>query len=451
MLGKSKVDTKKAAAFLGEHYPIIGILIASFLISASMGIYTNWDAQLEFEATTSITNTGFPYLSTGLMINQPPLGFYTSALILQLYGISYPNGMWVSTAFGVTCVAAVYALGAVSYGKKTGLVAAALFGIIPWHIYLSRIFLIDNQCLFLSLVFLTVGVLAVKRNSEKLFALAGVFFALALLTKLFAVIALIPLVLTMYLNRKENSFKISRRTLILFLLPTLILQVLWFGGLAHQNFLGVYFPTDFTHPILVPDPQLGFLPIIFVKSCGWFLFAAITLSVGITIGYRRQFSELLRFDIALLGTIAAVMVLDMILVFGFHLTVPYVSVVKYNYFLLPLFCLLAASVIDKGKMFFGTRKKQWINPAFIGAGIALLFASLLESTLYLNTWTGFVSFGVDSVTYYGFEVYSETLSLDVLIPLHFGALSLMVASLFFPKMVAAMKRSLKTLHTALTS
>jgi 4-amino-4-deoxy-L-arabinose transferase-like glycosyltransferase len=451
MQGSLQVTTKKAVAFLGAHYPIIGVLLASFLMSASMGVYTNWDAQLEYEAATSILHTGFPYLSTGLMINQPPLGFYSSALILQFYGSSYSNAVWVSTAFGVACVAAVYALGAALYGKKTGLVAAALFGVVPWHIYISRIFLIDNQCLFLSLVFLTLGVLAVKRNSEKLFTLAGAVFALAFLTKLFAVFMLIPLALIIHLNRNDIAFKLSRRSLLLFLLPTLVLQAVWFGGFANQNFLGVYFPTDFTHPILVTDPQLGFLPIVFVKSCGWFLFAAGALSVGLAIAYRKQISGLLRLDIVLLGTIAAVMTLDMILVFGFHLTVPYVSVVKYNYALLPLFCLLAASIIDKGKVLFVAKKKQLIKLALIGAGLTLLFASLLESTLYINTWTGFVAFGVDTVTYYGFEIYSEALSSDVLAPLHYGALILLVASMFLPQMFGAMKRSLKTLYIALTN
>jgi 4-amino-4-deoxy-L-arabinose transferase-like glycosyltransferase len=161
------------------------------------------------------------------------------------------NGVAVTSAFGLGCVAAVYALGTVLYGKKTGLVAAALFGFIPWHVYLSRIFLIDNQCLFLSLLFLTVGIMAVKRNSEKLVAVAGVFFALAFLTKLFAVFALVPLALIILLNRKEIAFKLDARKILFFLLPTLFAQAVWFGGFANQNFFAVYLPSDFTHPVLV--------------------------------------------------------------------------------------------------------------------------------------------------------------------------------------------------------
>jgi hypothetical protein len=56
-------------------YQLIGVLIAAFLVLASTGTYTNWDSQLEFEAASNVVTRGFPFLSTGLMINQPPLGF----------------------------------------------------------------------------------------------------------------------------------------------------------------------------------------------------------------------------------------------------------------------------------------------------------------------------------------------------------------------------------------
>ena len=140
-----------------------------------MGTYTNWDSQLEYEAASSVLTGGFPMLSTGFMINQPPLGFYTAAPIFQLFGLSYLNGVALATAFGLGSVALVYALGTVLYGRKTGLVASALFGLVPWHVYMSRIFLIDNQCLFWSLLFLVFGVLAVKRNSDRLVLGQGYF------------------------------------------------------------------------------------------------------------------------------------------------------------------------------------------------------------------------------------------------------------------------------------
>ena len=266
---------------LGAHIQLIGVLLGALLVSLSMGTYTNWDAQLEFEAASNVVTRGFPYVTTGLMINQPPLGFYLDAPVFHTLGLSYLNGVGVITAFGLGCVALVYALGTLLYGKRTGLVAAALFGIVPWHVYMSRIFLIDNQNLFFSLLFLTVGILAVRKNSQKLLLASGVFFALAFLTKLFAVFMLVPFLLMIYLQGKQVGFKLTARKVLIFLLPTFVLQAIWFGGFANQNFLAVYLSSDFTHPVLVANPSLLFLPIILVKSAGWFLFCGRITFFGI--------------------------------------------------------------------------------------------------------------------------------------------------------------------------
>ncbi|MCW3983434.1 MAG: glycosyltransferase family 39 protein [Candidatus Bathyarchaeota archaeon] len=442
------MTAKKVEEFLCEHSMLILVLVGSFLITAPMGTYSNWDAQLEYEATASILTTGYPTVTTGLMINQPPLGFYTSAATFAIFGASYLNGVALVTVFGLGCVAAVYALGTVLYGKKTGLAASALFGFVPWHVYMSRIFLIDNQYLFLSLTFLTLAVLAVKRNSERLVLAAGVVFALAFLTKLFAVFTLIPLLLFITLNRKESTFKLDRHKVLLFVLPSLILQTVWFGGFANQHFFGVYFASDFTHPELVANPVPEFLPIIYVKSAGWFLFAAVFFSAALAVAYRRQLKRFLRLDLVCLGAVAAVMALDMLLVLVFHLTVPYVSAVKYNYFALPFLCLAAASIADKGHVLIGsldTKKKiDWIKPALVLAGLLLVFASLVESTLFVNAWYGFVSFGVDSVTYYGFYLNTPVEDPNLMVNMHFVGLALtvvgLVASAFFSLLSGTLRR-----------
>ena len=217
--GNIEVEWKSFRALLDAHYALIGVLLGAVLVAASTGAYTNWDSQLEFEAASNVVTHGFPYVTTGLMINQPPLGFYIDAPVFQAVGLSYLNGVGLITAFGLGCVVLIYALGTLLYGKKTGLIAAALFGIVPWHVYMSRIFLIDNQSLFLSLLFLIVGVLAVRKNSQKLLLISGVVFALALLTKLFAALMIVPLLLMIYLQRKEFAFKLTPRKVLIFLVP----------------------------------------------------------------------------------------------------------------------------------------------------------------------------------------------------------------------------------------
>jgi 4-amino-4-deoxy-L-arabinose transferase-like glycosyltransferase len=441
MLGSNKVNLKPLKQFIKAHYPLVGVLIGSFLIAASMGTYTNWDSQLEYEAATSTANLGYPYLSTGLMINQPPFGFYTAAAASPMFGASYPDAVAFTTFFGVASVALVYALGALLYGRKTGLVASALFGLIPWHVYMSRIFLIDNQYIFWSLLTVVVGALAVKRNSDKLIAAAGVVFAVALLTKLFAVFALVPILLLVYFAEKDGSYPRSNRKIVLFALPVLLSQAFWYAGFAHQNFIGVYFSTDFIHPVHVMDASPLFVPDIWVKSAGAFLFASAAFAVAFAYAYRAKLRALLRVDLICLLTVAAVAAANSVLVLGFHLTVPYVSVFKYTYMALPFLCIVAASVADKGAVLLvDGGSKKWVKIALVAGGLLLVFASMIESVQYLGRWFDYASFGVDSVTYYPFNLYLQTAYGPVLHTLQFAALALIVACLCLPATVGALKR-----------
>jgi 4-amino-4-deoxy-L-arabinose transferase-like glycosyltransferase len=438
------VKGKSFTALLRAHYQLIMVLIGAFLIAGSMGTYTNWDAQLEYQAASSVLTRGFPIVTTGLLINQPPLGFYLDAPIFQAFGLSYNNGVGFITIFGLGCVALVYALGMVLYGKRTALMAAALFSIIPWHVYLSRIFLIDSQCHFFSLLSLTVGILAIRQNSQKKLLLSGVFFALAFLTKLFAVFTLVPLLLMVYVER-AGGFRLTLRKALIFLAPSFILQAVWYGGFANQNFFGVYFSSDFTHPELIANPNLLFLPRLLVGSAGWFLFLAGLLSLALVIGYRRLFARTLRLDAVCVGTIAAVLGLDLLFVFGFHLIVPYVSAFKYNYVALPFFCLLAASLVDKSSALIRKaepkRKIRGLKLLLVGLGLGLLFVSLVESLAFINVWSGFVAFEVDSNgNYFPLNVFSAPAGGSYFQVLHYVAIVVILLSLILPLLLRSSKR-----------
>ncbi|HSQ48597.1 MAG TPA: glycosyltransferase family 39 protein [Candidatus Deferrimicrobiaceae bacterium] len=424
----------KLYAFVATHWQIASVLLGVFLVATSTGVYTNWDARIEFEAASNVVTHGFPLVTTGLMINQPPLGFYMDAPVFHLAGLSYQNGVGIVTAFGLGCAVLVYALGLLLYGKNTGLVAAALFSVVPWHVYLSRIFLIDNQYLFFSLLALIVGVIALRRQSDKLLLVSGVFFAVAFLTKLFAVFILVPLVLMAFFYRRDGKFQLTAKKTLLFLAPTIVTQAIWYGVIANQNFFAVYLSSDFTHPELVADPALAFLPIVLVKSIGWFLLFAAVLALALPLFFRKMFAGRTWLDTVCVVTIVAVAAANLLLVFGFHLKVPYISVVKYNYVALPFYCLLAASLVDKGaRLLAGVklrRGRELATSVVAAVGLFLLVAALVESVIFLVEWEGFVSFGVDSVVYYGFEVYSPVP--DYFAELHYLGLAVILASLALP-------------------
>jgi 4-amino-4-deoxy-L-arabinose transferase-like glycosyltransferase len=129
-----------AKAILSKHFPLIGILLGSFFVSISLGPYSNWDAQTEFAAASGVIKWGLPYATPGNLINQPPVGYYIDALFFRVFGLSYGTGVYVITLFGVGCVFLVYAIGKTLYGKRAGLLAAAIFGLTPWHVVFSADF-----------------------------------------------------------------------------------------------------------------------------------------------------------------------------------------------------------------------------------------------------------------------------------------------------------------------
>ena len=450
--GKLNVDTNKLASFLGAHYQLIGVLVGALIVLAAMGTYTNWDAEKEFEAAQSVVTSGFPYVSSGFMINQPPLAFYMTAPVLEMFGNSYVNGVGFVTALGLGCVALVYVLGTLFYGKRSGLVAAALFGLVPWQVFMARTYLIDVPYLFLSLLFLVFGVLAVRKNSDKLLAVSGVLFALAFLTKLFAIFFLVPLLLVVFLKGKESDFRLSWRKVLIFLVPSFVLQAVWFGGFANQHFFGVYIAADFTHPVLIADPALLFLPRIFVESSGWFLLAAAVFSLMLTLGFRRLFAKTLRLDAVCLGTVLAVVLVDLGLVFGLHLLVPYMSAFKYTYAALPFVCLLAGSLADKGGLLVGLVGKRWVKRVLVGSGLALVFASLVESAGFLSHFEPYtlIDFKVDyNGDYFPFNLFSPVSSnFQAWLIL---AVALIVLSLVFPIILQSARQGLKTKSTEITN
>jgi 4-amino-4-deoxy-L-arabinose transferase-like glycosyltransferase len=330
-----------------EYYALFGVLFASFLVSFSLGQYQNWDALTEYGAASGVVQWGFPYTSPGILINQPPLGYYIDALFFKTFGLSYETGVWVTTLFGLGSVFLMYEIGKILYGKRTGLVAAALFGLAPWQIVMSRTFLIDSQSLFFSLLYLLVGIWAIQKSSLRNFLLSGILFGFALLTKAFAVFMLVPLLLV-YINRRPRNPKHVMQEAALFFSPALFLNLLWYEVITEEGAFAIFrhndFNTFFTGQVA---PSGFFLANYFAENLGIFFIAACVLSLFLSLSQRRLLFKFLVSDLTCFATIICILGFDAFLVLGKNLVVPYISVLKYTYPALPAFCWLASSSIDK--------------------------------------------------------------------------------------------------------
>lgn len=373
---------------LNQNLALLLVLFGILLVSVSMGPFQNWDTQIEYNAASAIIKWGMPYTnSNGLLINQPPLGFYIEASFLKIFGSSIDTGIVVTTLFGLGCAILTYKIGELFYGKSTGVLAAALFGMTPWHLIMSRSFLIDVQCLFFSLLFLLVGLAAELKKSFRLFAVSGVLFAIAFMTKFYAVFALIPLFL-LYVHHKPTGLKRTLSWIGVFFSPVILSALLWYQIFTGQGLLSVLIHDDFvSHNLIGVTPSYFFVANFLLNyAIGWFFAAAAFLSFIICFTWKKLFSKILVFDLVCLLTIAAVVSVNTFLGAGLDLQPPYYSAIKYSYQSLPFFALLAASLAGKSFSLFNSTnssKKLRKVPLF---SLALLGLVLLGLSMFVNMY-----------------------------------------------------------------
>jgi 4-amino-4-deoxy-L-arabinose transferase-like glycosyltransferase len=372
--------------FLQEFYPLVSILVGYFLVAISIGPYQNGDTAWEYDAVLGILKTGLP-VAYGVLMDQPPLGFYIQALFFNAFGVSINNGTFLVTLFGLGCVVLVYGIGKAFYNKTTGFFAALLFAFSPWHLILSRTFLIDTQCLFFSLFSLFVGIVAVRRDSFKLFIASGIVFAAAFNTKLYAVFTLIPLLMFFFYYQPRNL----KRTLTWiagFSIPVLIAAFLWY-----QVITGIGLSSIFLHADLISqNPNIATPTPFFVTNflvsygLGWFFIDASIVSLLVCLWQRRIFRKFLPLDAICVATIICIVSVNIILGTTLDLKAPFLNAIKYDYQALPFFSLLAASLVSKS---FTLVKLSWLKTKIKKVSliaIALLGFVLVAAALFYNMW-----------------------------------------------------------------
>ena len=396
----------KLKTVLKNNLPLLGILFGFILISVATGQFSNYDSELEYTAALGVIEWGLPYHEFGHFINQPPLGFYVGALFLRLFGSSYSVAVAMPTLFGAGCIFLLYEIGRILYDKHTGLFAAALFASTPWHIVLSRSFLIDAQCLFFSLLYLLVGIYATKKNSAKLLLLSGTFFGVAFLTKAFAVFMLVPLAIYYFYAGPRNLWRVFMGAL--FFVPALILTYLWYEIVSTRGFFAAFTHDDFNFFITGAEPSPFFVVNYLLGALGIFFLAAGAVSLLISFARRKSLRKVFASDLICLATVAAVVGVNMFLVLGKNLVCPYNNPIKYEYQFLPLFCLLAASLLNKLHSLnladLGGKRGKLIFLVTL-SGLVLIVLSMIQNVLILNSYTTQtgVLFSVEGEIGYSFE------------------------------------------------
>lgn len=383
------LSTQKIKKTIVENYPIIAILVGVALVSLTIGPYTNGDTNWEFEATSGVIRWGIPYVITyGNIMNQPPLAFYIEAWFLQAFGVTMSNGVVLITLFGLGCTATLYKIGQELYGKATGLFAATLFALTEWQLVLSRSFLIDVPSLFFSLLCLLFGIWAIRKDSVKLSFAAGIFFAAAFMTKLFAVFILIPLLL-FYLYRRPKNHALTIKQLLVFGLPVVFAAFFWYQMVLGKGLFYIFLHDDFSYPNVEGVVPSYFFVANFLLSYGLGLFfaAATVFSLAITFAFRKQLGRIASFDLICLATIVPILCLNIYLGAALNLKSPYLNAVKYTYYTLPFFSLLAASLAAKCLPMLKTAGASAKKHRLAAAGLILLVATVIGSMSYVHQFS----------------------------------------------------------------
>jgi len=383
----SKHNLKK---LLKQNYPILAILIGVSLISIAMGPYLTLDTDLEFSTAQGILKWGYPYINAwGNLFNEPPLGFYTEAAVFQVFGFSVVNGVALITLFGLACTFMVYKLGKELYNETTGLFGAAFFALAPWELVLSRSFLIDVQCLLFSLIYLYFGILAIRKDSVKLAGFAGIFFAAALLTKLYAVFMLLPLLLLFIVHRPLNKKQIISQ-LGVFSLPAFLSSLLWYQIIMGKELLYLFQHNDFKD-LNFPNIPVSYMFVanfLVNDGLGVFFVSAVFISFAIgLIFWKRLSKQTVISDLICIAAILSILGLVMYLAVNLNLKAPYNSAVKYIYQSLPFFSLGAASLVTKAGLLLKSEKKSMRAKRALLMGVSIVGFFLVAMALVANMAT----------------------------------------------------------------
>jgi len=130
-----------------------------------------------------------------------PLLFQTLLSVVFAGGVSDLAARILSVLFGLGTIVLVHLLGARLYGRRVGLVAAALLAVMPYHVVVTRQVLLDSPETF----FLVLGLYCVTRycldRSVRWLCWAATAMGLAVLTKEVAAVLVVALVVFFVLRR----------------------------------------------------------------------------------------------------------------------------------------------------------------------------------------------------------------------------------------------------------
>lgn len=186
-----------------------------------------------------------------LSLYYPPGFHFTIAIFSYIFGLSSFTGATAGLTFGILTTLAVYYFGRRFINRRTGIVAAIIFAIVPQVFYLSTKAMLDLTYIFFFLISLSFYLFALESGKTRLFIYAGIIMAIGFLFKQ-NIVLLVPSILlyTLAVNRKLLKRVLLSITIsAIIILPYLFLVYkLGLISIMLQSSLGVGSSAEFARP-----------------------------------------------------------------------------------------------------------------------------------------------------------------------------------------------------------
>jgi hypothetical protein len=229
--------------------------------------------------------------------------------------------------------------------------------------------------------------LAIRKDSEKHALISGIFFAAALLTKLYAAFMLVPL-LILYIYHGSKKPKQILSQLAAFSLPAMYANFLWYQLILKENLIAYLFQHNDFRDVNFPNiiPSYFFIPNFLVNyGIGLLFLSATVFSLIIGLLLRNEFpKKFLVFDFVCLVTILTILGVNMYLAVNLNLKAPYSSAIKFSYQSLSFFSLIAASLAAKSAILFNWAKSTVKLHRFLVVTVGVVGLFLLVTPLLVN-------------------------------------------------------------------
>jgi 4-amino-4-deoxy-L-arabinose transferase-like glycosyltransferase len=339
----------------------IGLVIFALLLRIFFAPHCFWiDEAREMSIARNLMR-GQGYTLYGEHYVQHPYIFYTLiGISSMIFGMVDLAGIAVSVAAGAFSVLGMYLLGKEVFNERVGLISALLFNFHPLHLFYSTRVINDVAMVLFIILAMYFFVRFNRRNEWKSLYIASAFTALAVLTKIIAIV--LPPILILYLLIKKRFTWVKQKEYWYAILPFLLLFGIYIA--INITALGEVFPLSY---------YLG-------------RFAPSGVDVGPPTYYLENFISILRWPIALAfawGVICAFLMklrnsrFLFLWIFVFFVVISFQSD-KVDRYMIPIFPqIVIIGALGLDKLLRDFKKSGYVIYGFVG--IILLFFSY---TLY---------------------------------------------------------------------